>query len=104
MTGQKYEFAKKWKIHIVNPKWLSDSLHAGYCLEEYRYAVGADSRPTDSGDRHPTSTPTKTGVPLSSCKSLVVYMYCSNNCYRFLIQHNSLKPEIINIKIYNSAP
>lgn len=74
MTGQKYEFAKKWKIHIVNPKWLSDSLHAGYCLEEYRYTVGADSRPTDSGDRHPTSTPTKTGVPLSSCKSLLLFI------------------------------
>ncbi|ELT90028.1 hypothetical protein CAPTEDRAFT_225496 [Capitella teleta] len=37
--GQKYEFAKKWRIHIVRPDWLNTCIEAGYAVEEYKYKV-----------------------------------------------------------------
>ena len=57
--GQKYEFAKQWKIHIVNPKWLFESLDVGYCLEEQDYPVGEDQTRDNDRRGHGTSTPTR---------------------------------------------
>lgn len=37
ILGQKYEFAKKWKMHIIKSDWLYDSVEKGYCLEEKKY-------------------------------------------------------------------
>ncbi|XP_064623167.1 DNA topoisomerase 2-binding protein 1-A-like isoform X2 [Lineus longissimus] len=48
--GQKYEFARKWKIQIVDPKWLRDSIERGYCLDEALYPVKLGKK---------TSTPSK---------------------------------------------
>ena len=53
VTGQKYEFAKKWKIHIVDPQWVSDSIDAGHCLEEHKYRVDDQG----GGRAASTSTP-----------------------------------------------
>ncbi|XP_063404919.1 DNA topoisomerase 2-binding protein 1-like [Mytilus trossulus] len=51
--GQKYEFARKWKMHIIKSEWLYDSVEKGYCLDESKY--GLEGR--DSGVK--TSTPEK---------------------------------------------
>ena len=64
-TGQKYEFAKKWKIHIVNTKWLYDSVDAGYCQEEHKYKV----EPPDEPRLVKTSTPTKNVRGMASVSS-----------------------------------
>ena len=53
--GQKYEFAVKWKINVVNPRWLNDSVKAGYSLPEASYHVNS-SAASHSGVT--TSTPT----------------------------------------------
>ncbi|XP_023933099.1 DNA topoisomerase 2-binding protein 1 isoform X2 [Lingula anatina] len=38
--GQKYEFAVKWKIHIVCLAWLFESVQNGYCMDENKFRVG----------------------------------------------------------------
>ncbi|XP_067686474.1 DNA topoisomerase 2-binding protein 1-like [Haliotis asinina] len=52
--GQKYEHASKWKIHIVRPRWLYDSVEKGYCLDETDYRVEKNLNTTG---QHKTSTP-----------------------------------------------
>ncbi len=47
--GDKYNFAKLWKISIVNSKWIYDSIEAMYCLPEKVYQLNASAS---------TSTPT----------------------------------------------
>ena len=54
-AGQKYEFAVKWNINIVSPKWLDDSVKAGYSLAESSYRVASS---TTSKSGLTTSTPT----------------------------------------------
>ncbi|VDL48578.1 unnamed protein product [Hymenolepis diminuta] len=53
--GVKYNFAKKWKIQIVNDRWLTDSVNAGYALECADYEV--QDNPNQIED-HKHSTPT----------------------------------------------
>src|SRR5690606_29440068 len=36
-TGKKYHFAKKWKIKIVSPEWVYDSVERGMVLDEGAY-------------------------------------------------------------------
>ena len=59
-SGPKYEFAKKWKIHIVKSDWLYDSIEKGYCLEEKQFALSKDA-----GEKSEvkTSTPEKESGP-----------------------------------------
>ena len=40
--GEKYEFARKWKIHRVSCQWLYDSINSGYCLDETSYQTLPD--------------------------------------------------------------
>ncbi|XP_055995895.1 DNA topoisomerase 2-binding protein 1-like [Ostrea edulis] len=54
--GAKYEFAKKWKIHIVKSDWLYDSIEKGYCLEERQFSLTDDM---DDKSEVKTSTPEK---------------------------------------------
>ena len=36
VLGQKYEFAKKWRIHIITSQWVKDSVSEGkYILLAY---------------------------------------------------------------------
>ncbi|KAL8604271.1 hypothetical protein ACOMHN_023641 [Nucella lapillus] len=53
--GQKYDYATKWKTHIVNLSWIYDSLDKNYCQEEKHYPV--TGRPGVSTMK--TSTPEK---------------------------------------------
>ncbi|KAM7540288.1 hypothetical protein Aperf_G00000040291 [Anoplocephala perfoliata] len=53
--GVKYNFAKKWKVQIVNDRWLTDSVNMGFALDSADYEV-----PEDNGQlqNHKYSTPT----------------------------------------------
>ena len=56
-TGQKYEFALKWKLKIVRSEWLYESIEKGFCQDETKYEV--KSQPSDKSDKRgmKTSTP-----------------------------------------------
>ncbi|CAH1774144.1 unnamed protein product [Owenia fusiformis] len=56
--GQKYEFARKWKIHIVTFQWLLDSYDKGYCQDVALYGVKDD--PNSHPPPQVTSTPAHT--------------------------------------------
>jgi hypothetical protein len=48
--GSKYDAAKSWRIAVVKPEWVYESIEAGYCLPEANYAlesVNHTSTPTD---------------------------------------------------------
>ena len=62
MTGQKYEFARKWKINIVSPRWIDDCISSGYCLQEHLYAVDKPATKGDELRNGLTSTPTGESV------------------------------------------
>lgn len=60
--GQKYEFARKWKICIVKPQWLYDSIEVRSCLKESEYSVSSEMSimmTPNSLRQMKTSTPTK---------------------------------------------
>jgi len=45
--GQKYVFAKQWKLHCVYPLWLYDCLKKGHWIEETSYQlepIGSDTK------------------------------------------------------------
>ena len=50
--GDKYKYAKKWKIPCISSDWVFDSIDKGYCLHTEGYRV-------DLGRTGSTSTPTK---------------------------------------------
>ena len=59
LIGQKYDYAVKWNINIVNVAWLQESVSAGYSLDEAQFPVTSDG--TRDGIRiasATTSTPT----------------------------------------------
>ena len=62
LLGQKYEFACKWKIHIVKPQWLYDSIEARSCQDESKYSLTSEMSSVLSSSslrQMKTSTPTK---------------------------------------------
>lgn len=61
-SGQKYEFARKWKINIVGPKWIDDCVQSNYCLEAHLYAVDKSASTAEGHRRGLTSTPTGESV------------------------------------------
>ncbi|XP_078332044.1 DNA topoisomerase 2-binding protein 1-like isoform X2 [Crassostrea virginica] len=73
--GPKYEFAKKWKIHIVKSDWLYDSIEKGYCLEEKQFALSKDA-----GEKSEvkTSTPEKESGPRDRMSTLADISCISN--------------------------
>ncbi|KAJ2160222.1 protein kinase activating protein dpb11 [Coemansia sp. RSA 552] len=45
-AGQKYEFARKWNLHVVTLEWLLDTMRTGYCQDETRYVLAeAETHP-----------------------------------------------------------
>ena len=55
--GEKYNFAKLWKISIVSSKWIFDSIEAKHCLPEKSYQLEVSAN---------TSTPTNNRTVLGS--------------------------------------
>ena len=45
--GQKYEFARKWKLHCILPLWVSDCIKQGHWLDETPYKVEPDTDVTE---------------------------------------------------------
>lgn len=54
ISGQKYEFARKWNVYCISLHWLFDSIEKGFCQDESRYTVERGQKP----GRPNTSTPT----------------------------------------------
>lgn len=93
MTGQKYEFARKWKINIVSPRWIDDCVSSGYCLQEHLYAV--DKPATKAGDLRSGLTSTPSGESLEGwidvlfpglfilyfCVDLADYLHSRSCCH-----------------------
>ncbi|KAL4228966.1 DNA topoisomerase 2-binding protein 1 [Mactra antiquata] len=52
--GQKYNFAKKWEIHIVRSEWLYESIEKGFCQDEANYPVTTEG---ENEGKMKTSTP-----------------------------------------------
>lgn len=38
-SGDKYNFARQWKMYCVKPEWFHESLASGYCLPEGDYSM-----------------------------------------------------------------
>ncbi|XP_054711049.1 DNA topoisomerase 2-binding protein 1-like [Uloborus diversus] len=67
-TGDKYRFAKSWKIFCVKVNWIYDSVESGYCRDESLYALG------DAFQQPKRSTPKKDStneLPLVDCSAIV---------------------------------
>ncbi len=59
ISGQKYEFARKWNVYCVSMHWLFDSIEKGFCQDESRYAVECGKKRAEEKPGRPnTSTPT----------------------------------------------
>lgn len=58
ISGQKYEFAKKWNVYCISIHWLFDSIEKGFCQDESRYAVEREDKRKEKPGRPNTSTPT----------------------------------------------
>lgn len=54
--GEKFEYARKWKIPCVKPEWVYDSISKGYCLPTLDYRVSQVK----------VSTPTRTDRSMAS--------------------------------------
>ncbi|XP_076358286.1 mutagen-sensitive 101 isoform X2 [Tachypleus tridentatus] len=55
--GEKFKFAKTWRLYCVKVEWIYDSISAGYCLDETLYQVTSDTE-----QEQETSTPKKNSV------------------------------------------
>ncbi|XP_013785818.1 DNA topoisomerase 2-binding protein 1-like isoform X2 [Limulus polyphemus] len=55
--GEKFKFAKTWKLYCVKVEWIYDSISAGYCLDETLYQLVSEAK-----QEQETSTPKKNSV------------------------------------------
>ena len=49
--GSKYDHAKLWKIWVIKPEWIYESIRANYCLPEQNFRIDTSnqtSTPTDN--------------------------------------------------------
>ena len=53
--GDKYKYARKWKIPCISSDWVFDSIEKGYCLHTEGYRIDGYRIPRSTS----TSTPTK---------------------------------------------
>ena len=69
-TGDKYRFAKSWKVICVNVKWIYDSVEAGYCRDETLYALDESSQFVPKRST-PKKDHTVVDLPLVDCSVIV---------------------------------
>lgn len=62
--GDKYRYARKWKIPCLSLDWVFDSIEKGHCLptDKYRVDAAPDSASGAAGSTDRASTPTKADV------------------------------------------
>lgn len=70
ISGQKYNFALKWMIHVVRSEWLYESIEKGFCQDEKKFPVEQSER----GRQMKTSTPERR----SMAGKLLFYIYFFN--------------------------
>lgn len=77
--GDKYNFAKLWKMNIVNSNWIYDSIEAKYCLPEKQYHLDAPSASTSTPTNINKSTSKATkGTKLDIDISMIANMTTRN--------------------------
>lgn len=77
ISGQKYEFAKKWNVYCVSIHWLFDSIEKGFCQDESRYAIEWEDKRKEKPGRPNTSTPTGSNKSKGSRISIYfVFILC----------------------------
>lgn len=42
--GEKFKYAKRWKVKCVNPSWLQQCLEKGYAVPYEEYVVRSDDK------------------------------------------------------------
>lgn len=52
-VGEKYHYAKRWKVAIVTSQWLFDSLDKGYAQEEAGYKLADPDNEKPQGSSTP---------------------------------------------------
>lgn len=52
-VGEKYHYAKRWKVQIVTSQWLFDSLDKGYAQEEADYKLADPDAEKPQGSSTP---------------------------------------------------
>lgn len=81
ISGQKYEFAKKWNVYCISIHWLFDSIEKGFCQDESRYAVEREAMRKEKPGRPNTSTPTASNNHKGSRKGVFfvasVFFFCA---------------------------
>lgn len=69
-VGDKYRFAKSWKVICVNVKWIIESVEAGYCRDEALYGLD-ESVQTQPKRSTPKKDLTSIDLPLVDCSVIV---------------------------------
>ncbi|CAL1290613.1 unnamed protein product [Larinioides sclopetarius] len=70
-TGDKYRYAKNWKIFCVNINWVYDSVKTGYCQDENLYKIDDSSSQYGHLKRStPNRDLTSNELPLVDCSAI----------------------------------
>ncbi|XP_055941257.1 DNA topoisomerase 2-binding protein 1-A-like isoform X2 [Argiope bruennichi] len=70
-TGDKYRYAKNWKIFCVNINWIYDSVKSGYCQDENLYKIDDSSSQYCQLKRStPNRDMTSNELPLVDCSAI----------------------------------
>ncbi|KAG8198438.1 hypothetical protein JTE90_022176 [Oedothorax gibbosus] len=69
-SGDKYRYAKNWKIFCVNLNWVFDSVEAGYCKDENLYKIENTCKPEQPKRSTPNRDLTSCDLPMVDCSAI----------------------------------
>ncbi|GFR12558.1 DNA topoisomerase 2-binding protein 1-A [Trichonephila clavata] len=69
-SGDKYKYAKMWKIYCVNVNWIYESVKSGYCKDETLYKIDDSSKNTQPKRSTPNRDLTSCDLPLVDCSAI----------------------------------
>lgn len=70
--GDKYRYAKNWKIFCINTNWVFDSVEAGYCKDENLYKIENTSKLEQPKRSTPNRDSTLCDLPTVDCSAITV--------------------------------
>ncbi|GFS61654.1 DNA topoisomerase 2-binding protein 1-A [Nephila pilipes] len=69
-SGDKYRYAKSWKIYCVNVNWIYDSVKSGYCKDEALYKIDDSCKHIQPKRSTPNRDLTSCDLPLVDCSAI----------------------------------
>lgn len=63
--GAKYDHAKSWRICVVKPEWVYESIKTGYCLNEKNYQLETTNQTSTPTDNRVLKTRTAPDIDVS---------------------------------------